>query len=565
MSLGDAVRADEYRRAGWWSETRIFDLFDAAVRSSPETLAVIDPPNRAALVGGAPGRLTFATLDRLVIHLMNSLSDAGLRSGDILVTQLPNIAEYIAVYLAAMKLGVVLSPVPMQFRRRELQHIAGLTQARGLLTVPRFRDADPFEEARPAVASTNCRLLSLGVEAPPDTIIIEPSAPIRAIGQPPPAYQPDCVRSDQIATICWTSGTEGVPKGVPRTHNHWLAISHGHFQGAGIHVGDRLLNPIPLVNMAAIGGCFLSWLHAAGTLILHHPFDLDVFLAQIADERPAYTFTAPATLNQLLKDEQLRTRADLSSLRRIGSGSAPLDSWMIRGYRDHFGIEVINCFGSNEGMTLFSSAVETPDPEMRARLFPRFGRSELHWPRRYASAIETRIVDPGSGTEIFDTGHPGEMQIRGPTVFDGYFRAPEINSHAFANDGWFRTGDLFELAGDDPVPRYYRFVGRLKQVIVRGGLKISPDEVETVLAQHPAIAEAAVVGVRDEVLGERVGAILVMRPGTDQLTLSAVQDHCRAAGIAIYKWPERLCFTDALPRNPVGKVVRSGLSAIADP
>jgi acyl-CoA synthetase (AMP-forming)/AMP-acid ligase II len=217
-----------------------------------------------------------------------------------------------------------------------------------------------------------------------------------------------------------------MPKGVPRSHNHWLAISHAHFEGAGIRRGDILLNPFPLINMAALGGCFMSWLHAAGTLVLHHPLDLPVYLQQIARERPNYAIAPPAVLNMLLKDERLLAQTDLTSLRSIGSGSAPLDPLMICGFRDRFGIEIVNMFGSNEGMSLASGPDHTSDPVQRATFFPRFGRKEVHWPQRAAALIETRLIDPEQGTEIITAGRIGEMQIRGPTVFDGYFRAPAI-------------------------------------------------------------------------------------------------------------------------------------------
>ena len=369
------------------------------------------------------------------------------------------------------------------------------------------------------------------------------------------------VTADQLMTICWTSGTEGQPKGVPRTHDHWLAISWAHFDAAQLRDGDRLLNPFPLVNMAAIGGCYTSWLHAAGTLLLHHPFDLPVYLQQIAAERPDYAIAPPAILMLLLQNEALLANVDLSCLRCIGSGSAPLPPAMIRGYRERHGIEIVNLFGSNEGLSLCSGPAETADPERRARCFPRFGRREIDWPQRISRMIETRLMDADSGAEITDTGVPGELQIRGPTVFDGYLGPPEMNASAFTADGWFRTGDLFEIAepGD---PRFYRFVGRLKQLIVRGGMKISPDELDAVLAEHPAIAEAAVVGVPDEVLGERICAVVVPRPG-QALTLEQLQQHFGARGLAKFKWPERLCIASQLPRNPVGKVIRSEVARLA--
>jgi non-ribosomal peptide synthetase component E (peptide arylation enzyme) len=146
-------------------------------------------------------------------------------------------------------------------------------------------------------------------------------------------------------------------------------------------------------------------------------------------------------------------------------------------------------------------------------------------------------------------------------VFDGYFAAPEQNAKAFTADGWFRTGDLFEIA-EPADPRFYRFIGRLAQIINRGGMKISPDELDAVLAEHPDIAEAAVVGYADDVLGERVCAGVVPKPGKS-VSLESLQAHFSARHVAVYKWPERVRTVDALPRNPVGKVVRATIARIA--
>jgi acyl-CoA synthetase (AMP-forming)/AMP-acid ligase II len=365
-----------------------------------------------------------------------------------------------------------------------------------------------------------------------------------------------------VFTICWTSGTEGAPKGVPRSHNQWIAISHAHFEAARIAPGDQLLNPFPMINMAAIGGCFLSWLHAAGTLLLHHPFDPQVYLRQIAVERPQYAIAPPAVLNMLIRDEALLARVDLSSLRCIGSGSAPLAPAMIAGFRERLGIEIVNLFGSNEGVSLASGPDEIPDPERRARYFPRFGRAEVPWPHRVSQSMETRLVDPASGAEILEPGRPGELQVRGATVFDGYFKAPQVTAAAFTDDGFFRTGDLFEIAADEQGPRYYRFAGRHKQIIVRGGVKISPDELDEILTGCPGLLEGAVVGYPDELMGERICAVVVPKPGSE-VTLEQLAAHFASRDVAVYKQPERVRVVAALPRNPVGKVVRSELLRIA--
>ncbi len=554
------ARHERYRSEGWWPGTLVTDLFDAAVRERPSATALVDPPNRAALIGGEPRRPSWAELARWVEGYALRLIDLGLRRGDILVVQLPNVAEFAATYLAAMRLGVIVSPVPMQFRSHELRQIVSVTHARAVLTVPQFKGAPFGAEAREAATRAGALPLHLGAEPGSPAIGFHPvlegdAARLEA------RLREEPVSSRDVATICWTSGTEGVPKGVPRTHDHWLAHRHAHVLGADIREHDTLLNPFPLVNMAAIGGCFLSWLHVRGTLVLHHPVDLQVYLAQIATERPQYVIAAPAVLNMLLQDERLLAQTDLSSLRCIGSGSAPLDPAVIRGFRERFGIEVVNMFGSNEGMSLFSGPRETSDPEQRARYFPRFGRADIEWPQGMGRWIETRIVDPDTGTEILASGRPGEMQIRGPTVFGGYFAAPRLNENAFTADGFFHTGDLFEIASD---PRYYRFVGRLKQLIIRGGLKIAPDEVEAVLVKHPGIAEACVLGFRDPTLGERICAVIVRRPGSEPVTLDSVRELFRAQGMAVFKWPERIRETDALPRNALGKVVRAELQTLAE-
>ena len=549
--------AAEYRASGAWSEQRLGDLFAASAAVEPARIAIADPPNRFALDGAFPRRLDWRSLAALVDATMVALADAGLRRDDVLVTQLPNVVEYVAVYVACARLGVIVSPVPMQFRRAELEPLCRLTRARALLTVLAFKGT---EHARLATTlSEGPQVLVLGPEAPAGTraFVPEPSAANTSRAQEPELAAN--VNADDIVTICWTSGTEGVPKGVPRSHNHWISGSLAHYDGAQIRRGDRLLNPFPLVNMAALGGCFMSWLRAAGTLLLHHPFELPVYLQQIATEKPEYAIAPPAVLMLLLQNESLLNGVDLSCLRCIGSGSAPLPPVMIRSYKERYGIEIINNFGSNEGVALCSGPLEAPDPQARSRLFPRFGRRELDWPQRIAKITHTRLMDPHSGAEVLEPRRAGEMQIRGPVVFDGYFSAPEITAQAFTADGWFRTGDLFEI---DESGRYYQFVGRLKQLINRGGVKIAPDEIDAVLAEHPDIAEAAVVGYPDEVLGERICAVVVPKPGRT-VSVEALQSHFRARELAVFKWPERVRIVERLPRNPLGKVIRGEIAQIA--
>jgi acyl-CoA synthetase (AMP-forming)/AMP-acid ligase II len=555
-----AERIAQYRERGWWSDETVGDLFARAAAVSPTRTAVIDPANRGALGLGEPRWLSYAELASAVTAMTAQFARLGLRPSDVVLAQLPNTWECVALYLAAARLGIVLSPVAMQYRRHELGQIVALLEPRAVVTVHRFKDFDHAALGAELARACGAHHLVAAGEAPAG------ATPL-ATG---PASRDDAARvgavalpsADDVFTICWTSGTEGAPKGVPRTHNQWIAISHAHYEVAKIAPGDRLLNPFPMINMAAIGGCFLSWLHAAGTLLLHHPFDPQVYLRQIIEERPQYAIAPPAVLNMLIRDEALLAKIDLSSLRCIGSGSAPLAPAMIAGFRDRLGIEIVNMFGSNEGVSLASGPDEIPDPERRAKYFPRFGRAEIHWPHRVSQSMETRIVDPETGVEILDPGRPGELQVRGATVFDGYFKSPEVTGRAFTADGFFRTGDLFEIAGDEQGLRYYRFAGRHKQIIVRGGVKISPEELDEILAGCPGIAEGAVVGVPDDVMGERICAVVVPKPGAE-FGIDQLAAYFEGRGTAAFKRPERLRIVSQLPRNPVGKVVRAELLRIA--
>ena len=309
--------------------------------------------------------------------------------------------------------------------------------------------------------------------------------------------------------------------------------------------------------MAAIGGFLFYWLKLGAKMILHHPFDAEILLSQIQEEQVQYTVFPPAVLAQLLHaKDHVNSNFDLSHLTIVGSGSAPLAPAMIAGFKSEFGIEVVNIFGSNEGMSLLSDPFDVPEPEDRATFFPRFGRSEFKWDNRVARQISTKLIDINSGEEIVHQGQIGECLLKGPTVFDGYYNSPEDNKEAFASDGYFRSGDLFEIVGQEN--QYYRFVGRLKSLIIRGGVNISPEELDEILSRHPSILEAAVASYPDPILGERIGAFVVLLEG-QTFSIDQLREFLGTLGVAKYKWPERLKIISALPRNVMNKIDRQEL------
>ncbi|MFI5915894.1 class I adenylate-forming enzyme family protein [Dactylosporangium sp. NPDC051541] len=542
-------RVEEYTARGWWSEDTMDALFRAQVARQPDRLAVVDPANKAALVGSGPRRLTWAELDLETDRLAAVLLGLGAEPGDVFAVQLPNTVELVVAYLAAWRLGLIVTPFPVQFREHEIVELAGLADPRFFLTTQRIGDRSHAEEVAgyglPAVALAHGSDLPEGV-LPADALMAEADVSTVGVHEADPN---DCV------TICWTSGTESTPKGVPRCHYDWLAICWATVEAPRLTEDDVLLNPFPMVNMAGINGMFLPWLRVGCVLVQHHPFDLPTFLGQITAEKATYTVAPPALLTLLLQREELLAKADISSLKQIGSGSVPLQPPMVRGWQDKHGIGIINFFGSNEGISLLTDPHDVPDPEQRARFFPRYGVPGYTWSSRVTEWTSVRLVDPATGDEVTAPGVPGELRLKGPTVFAGYLHGDRLAS-PFDEQGYLRTGDVFVIAGADG--QFLEYVDRAKDLVIRGGMNIAPAELEGLIAAHPAVADVAVVGYPDDVLGERVCAVVVLREGAE-LDLPGLVRFLQEQRIASYKLPERLEVRPALPRNPVGKILKRQL------
>ena len=557
MILVPQEKIDAYTGRGWWGRRTLDDYFGDTVRAHPSREAVVDAPNRVDFTDGAPRRITFAGLDAEVRRLCAVLLESGLRKDDIVVVQLPNGVEQFVAYLACARLGIVVSPVPIQYREHELDHVLGHIRAVAAITcarIGRHGHAAMFDHLR--ARHTALRLVLAWGDAPPAGVL----ALERRMREPADTAAVDAhvanhpVSANDVFTICWTSGTEASPKGVPRSHNEWLIVAPAIIEGAALKPACRLLNPFPLVNMAGLSTNFAAWLVLGGTVVQHQPFSLEVFLRQIREEAIEYTVAAPAILNQLLRNEELLQGIDFKKLATIGSGSAPLSEWMVRSFHERHGVQLVNYFGSNEGASLTGNPRDIPDPAMRARFFPRAGVPGFDWALSTASKISTRLVDSDTGEEITMPGRPGELRFSGPTIFSGYYNAPALSARAFDERGYYRTGDLFEIGGERG--EFYRHVGRSKDLVIRGGMNISSEEIENLILAHPKVGEAAIVGYPDEVMGEKVCACIAPVAGAT-LTLGELTDFLRdEKRIAVYKLPERLELIDALPRNPVGKVLK---------
>ncbi|MEV6772458.1 class I adenylate-forming enzyme family protein [Nocardia sp. NPDC051030] len=546
----------DYLDRGWWEPETIPDIFRARVAEAPDAAALTDPANLTDLTGALPRTLSWRELDEHVTDIAAVMLAHGIHQGSTVAVLLPNSIALTATYLALWRLGAVATPMPASFRRHELSGIVAATAADAIITVGVLSDRKPVREAL-EVANGARIVFAFGPGVPPDAV---------AVGSPVDAGARNQVRDYESAlqvtvndrvTICWTSGTEAAPKGVPRCHGDWLATARGVQDGLGITPDSVLLNPFPMVNMAGFAGSFLPWLLAGGHLVQHHPLDLPVFFGQIAHHRVTYAAMPPALLTMLLQNETLRAQADLTSLRIVGSGGGPLPPPVVRRWQEELGIAVLNFFGSNEGVSLLGAPADIPDPTVRAQYLPHYGAAGVRWSTSLAERTAVKLVDVITGETVTELGGRGELRTRGPAVFGGYLPGT-ATADPFDEEGYLCSGDVFELCGEGG--RYLRFVDRLKEIIIRGGMNIAPAEIEGLLADHPAVSDVAIVGYPDPVLGEKCCAFVVPKPNAS-VTLGDLVAHLRAREVASFKLPERLEITHTLPRNPVGKLLRRELRA----
>ncbi|WP_084515258.1 class I adenylate-forming enzyme family protein [Nocardia acidivorans] len=548
----ETVRA--YLERGWWEDETIPALFRRRVTETPDASALTDPANLEALTGAVPRTLTWQGLDNHVIDIAAVLFAQGIRQGDTVAVLLPNSIALTATYLALWRLGAVATPMPASYRRHEISGIIAATEADAIVTAGALAERELAQEAL-AVADGHAVVFAFGPNIPDKAVALGDPADSQSRSRMRD-YEPTLrVTVNDRVTVCWTSGTEAAPKGIPRCHGDWLAVARSVQDGLGITPESVVLNPFPMVNMAGFAGAFLPWLLAGGHLIQHHPLDLPVFFRQIAEYRVTHTSMPPALLTMLLQNESLRAQADLTSLHTVGSGGAPLPPPVVRRWQEELGIHVLNFFGSNEGVSLLGAPADIPDPTVRAQHLPHYGAPGVEWSTGLAARTAVKLVDVVTGETVTELGGRGELRLRGPAVFGGYLPGT-ATAEPFDEEGFLCSGDVFELCGEDG--RYLRFVDRVKEIIIRGGMNIAPAEIEGLLSDHPSVADVAVVGYPDEVLGEKCCAFIVPAPGAT-VTLDDLVAHLRAREVASFKLPERLEIVESLPRNPVGKLLRREL------
>lgn len=552
MQTSSGERIQTFTENGLWGDKTLCECLRLQASERPNQLAAVDQPNRAEWAVGEAQRLTFQQLDNASNALALDLHDRGVSHGDRVMIQMPNVVELMACYFALSKLGAIASPLPVQYNAHEISTLSAVFNTQWFIGFTDFKGQDLASNGLSAVDEAH--IVRMGEEI--TLRALEGLSPheARRLADYRSAHPVD---ANDIFTVCWTSGTTGTPKGVPRSHNMWFASGNVTALGSEYAPGDVLLNPFPMVNMSALGGFLFPAVRLGCTIVLHHPIDVPVFLQQIQSEATTFTIAPPALLNKLAKEPALWNTFSFPTLRGIGSGSAPLSPEMISTFESDYGVKIYNIYGSNEGIALISAPQAIPDPKQRAGLFPRSGGRDAPWVGEMHESVRSKVIDIESGDELVEEGARGELCFSGPTVFDGYLGMNTAD--VFTPDGFFRTGDLVEICGAGR--EFYRIAGRLKDIINRGGMKISPAELDALLEGHDALAEVAVCAYPDADLGEKICACIVVAPNQPTPSLADLCAFLSAQGVAKFKLPERLQVVASLPRNPLGKVLRHELSA----
>ena len=468
---------------------------------------------RAVALEWACQEYTFADLDARADRMASALMARGLAPGDRLAIYLSNRLEYLDLFLAATRLGVIVVPINILYREREAGHI--------------LHDASPKAVVVEGLANSDARP-DLAVWQVDDLARESAHASAQAILPPLDAATP--------AALIYTSGTTGPAKGALITHGSLAANARNLVEAWRVTADDRLLLALPLFHVHGLGNGVHCWLLSGCRTRLLERFEHRSAASTFLDFRPTIFFGVPTMYLRLLEIEQEAAREIGRRLRLSVSGSAPLGAQVLEEFEGHFGQRILERYGMTETLMTLSNPY---DGERRA------GTVGMPLP-----GVDVRIVDP-QGVQVGDDA-VGELQVKSPTLFAGYWNRPEATAAAL-RDGWFATGDLAQRSPDG----YYTLCGRKSDLIISGGFNVYPREIEELLAEHPTVADVAVAGVADRLKGEVPVAFVVSRAGAPE-DAELLVDYCRQR-LAPFKVPREVRFVSSLPRTALGKVEKRRL------
>ncbi|EFI4485462.1 medium-chain fatty-acid--CoA ligase [Escherichia coli] len=516
-------RRAAYRQQGLWGDASLADYWQQTARAMPDKIAVVD--NHGA-------SYTYSALDHAASCLANWMLAKGIESGDRIAFQLPGWCEFTVIYLACLKIGAVSVPLLPSWQEAELVWVLNKCQAKMFFAPTLFKQTRPVDLILPLQNQLPQLQQIVGVDKlAPATSSLSLS---QIIADNTPLTTAITTHGDELAAVLFTSGTEGLPKGVMLTHNNILASERAYCARLNLTWQDVFMMPAPLGHATGfLHGVTAPFLIGARSVLLDI-FTPDACLALLEQQRCTCMLGATPFVYDLLNLLE-KQPADLSALRFFLCGGTTIPKKVARECQQR-GIKLLSVYGSTESSP--HAVVNLDDP------LSRF----MHTDGYAAAGVEIKVVDDARKT--LPPGCEGEEASRGPNVFMGYFDEPELTARALDEEGWYYSGDLCRMdeAG------YIKITGRKKDIIVRGGENISSREVEDILLQHPKIHDACVVAMPDERLGERSCAYVVLKAPHHSLSLEDVVAFFSRKRVAKYKYPEHIVVIEKLPRTASGKI-----------
>ncbi|EJF3058844.1 medium-chain fatty-acid--CoA ligase [Escherichia coli] len=516
-------RRAAYRQQGLWGDASLADYWQQTARAMPDKIAVVD--NHGA-------SYTYSALDHAASCLANWMLAKGIESGDRIAFQLPGWCEFTVIYLACLKIGAVSVPLLPSWREAELVWVLNKCQAKMFFAPTLFKQTRPVDLILPLQNQLPQLQQIVGVDKlAPATSSLSLS---QIIADNTPLTMAIRTHGDELAAVLFTSGTEGLPKGVMLTHNNILASERAYCARLNLTWQDVFMMPAPLGHATGfLHGVTTPFLIGARSVLLDI-FTPDACLALLEQQRCTCMLGATPFVYDLLNLLE-KQPADLSALRFFFCGGTTIPKKVARECQQR-GIKLLSVYGSTESSP--HAVVNLDDP------LSRF----MHTDGYAAAGVEIKVVDDARKT--LPPGCEGEEASRGPNVFMGYFDEPELTARALDEEGWYYSGDLCRMDEDG----YIKITGRKKDIIVRGGENISSREVEDILLQHPKIHDACVVAMPDERLGERSCAYVVLKAPHHSLSLEEVVAFFSRKRVAKYKYPEHIVVIEKLPRTASGKI-----------
>ncbi|MDM0027070.1 (2,3-dihydroxybenzoyl)adenylate synthase [Variovorax saccharolyticus] len=527
-----AEAAAEYRRLGLWEDLTVAEMVERTMRSVPD---------KTALVFG-DRRISYEELVRDSRRLAVALLDLGLKPGERVVVQLPNLPEFVIAYLALNWMGAIPVMALRAHRHAEVRHFIRASGASAYLlpdVVGSF-DYRPMA-AEMAAEFPSLRHLIVAGEPAPGQRALDPLIAGDSVTDRESVARLAAVRPapDEVSTMLLSGGTTSVSKLIPRTHNDYVLNARLCARAAGFDRDTVFMAILPLghnYNLASPG--LLGTFAAGGTAVIATGTDTEAIFATVERERVSVIASVVPLISGWL-DSEVPKRFDLSSLKVVQNGGARLAPELRARLASRFGCTPQEIYGTAEGLI---NMTRLDDP--RELLLESSGAP-------VSDHDEIKVLDDDD-REVPD-GQTGELVTRGPYTIRGYYNAPEKNAEAFTADGFYRMGDIVRKRG-----RHVFTEGRRKDLINRGGEKISCDEIENLIFGLPQVKSVALVGLPDPVFGERACACIILQPGTT-LAFDELIAYLREQKIASFKLPERLEIMAEFPVSPVGKILKREL------